>query len=474
MKNPISIDPSKIRIMVIDDEEIILRSCVRILERLGYSVETFRSPKEGLGKIFERLYNVLIVDLMMPEMSGMDILRKVRENCPETEVIMITGYSTVKSAVEAMKLGAADYIPKPFNPDELEVVVKRVLEKQSLLEANRYLLEEVKEKYQLGKLVGQSRGMMQVFRQILKVSSAMGTVLIMGESGTGKEVVARTIHFNSPRKERPFIVVDCSTLSPTILESELFGHVKGSFTGADRSHKGLFELADGGTLFLDEISNISYEIQGKLLRALEAREIRPVGGENLIRVDIRLIAATNRDIQGMVDRGEFREDLYYRLNVVPIVIPPLRERVEDIVLLTSQFLRESSALHVKEVKAISPEALSRLKSHSWPGNIRELRNVIERLVIMAEGITITDHQVARVLAEKREESSIPQDLEELKRAKKAARDKAVSELERSFIERALERNDWNVSKTAVDIGMQRTNLHALMKKYGITSRGKLD
>ncbi len=472
MKSTLDIDASKIRIMVIDDEEIILRSCRRILERLGYSVETSLRPREGLVKVLEGFYNMLIVDLMMPEMSGMDILRKVRENCPETEVVMITGYSTVKSAVEAMKLGAADYIPKPFNPDELEVVVRRVLEKQSLLEANRYLLEEVKEKYQLGKLVGQSRGMVEVFRQILRVSSAMGTVLIMGESGTGKEVVARTIHFNSPRKERPFIVVDCSTLSPTILESELFGHVKGSFTGADRSHKGLFELADGGTLFLDEISNISYEIQGKLLRALESREIRPVGGEDLITVDIRLIAATNRDIQGMVDRGEFRDDLYYRLNVVPIFVPPLRERIEDIVLLASQFLRESSEQQGKEVSAISPEALDRLKTHSWPGNIRELRNVIERLVIMAEGITITDQQVARVLAERQENSSVPRDLEELKKAKKAAREKAVEGLERAFILRALEHNDWNVSKTATDIGMQRTNLHALMKKYGITSRDK--
>jgi len=463
-------DPSTIRILVIDDEEIILRSCERILSRLGYQVETTGDPAAGLKKLLDEPYNIAIVDLMMPEIGGMDILRSVKESRPEIEVIMITGYSTVKSAVEAMKLGAIDYLPKPFDPGELEVVVEKAVEKQNLLEINRYLQEELQDKYRLGNLIGRSSCMEEVFRQILRVSSTVGTVLITGESGTGKELVARTIHFNSPRKDGPFIVVDCSTLAPTLLESELFGHVKGSFTGAARSHKGLFELADGGTLFLDEIANIGLEIQGKLLRVLESREIKPVGGEQVKKVDIRLIAATNRVIKELVASGEFREDLFYRLNVIPITIPPLRERGEDIGLFAFQFLREFNELHHKGIQSIRPEAITRLMVYPWPGNVRELRNAIERLVILADGPTITSEQVAIVLGQEEVDSPVPLDAEGLKMAKKAAREKAVEEVERAFILKALQRNAWNVTKTSEEIGMLRPNLHAIMRKYGITSK----
>ena len=465
-----SIDPAKTRIMVIDDEEVVLKSCRRILGRAGYRVETAKEPREGLQKVLGEFFNLVIVDLMMPGIDGMAILRSVKEQRPETEVIMITGYSTVQSAVEAMKLGAADYVPKPFNPNELNVVVEKTLEKQNLLAENRYLRGELQDKYDFGNLIGRSSSMAEVFRQILKVAPTSGTVLIYGESGTGKELVARTIHFNSPRKERAFIVADCSTLAPNLLESELFGHVKGSFTGADRSHKGLFELADGGTLFLDEISNIGHEAQGKLLRVLESREFKRVGGEESINVDIRVIAATNQDLDEMVARGEFRQDLFYRLSVVPLSIPPLRERREDIGILAWHFLNEFKETHDKEIKTMSPGALARLMEYPWPGNVRELRNTMERFVIMAEGPTITEEQVVLVLGQGQGDTMAARDLEGFKKAKKMAREKAVEEVERTFVLNALARNDWNVSRAAREIGIQRTNLHALMRKLGINSK----
>jgi len=470
MSHPPGIDRAKTRIMVIDDENVVLKSCARILGRLGYEIDTTSDPRDGLKRVLDEFFNIVIVDLKMPDIDGMQILKSVKEARPETEVIMITGYSTVETAVQAMKLGAADYVAKPFNPDELEVVVERAAEKQDLLQENRYLREELQDKYRLGNLIGRSSSMADVFRQILKVAPTSGTVLLSGESGTGKELVARTIHFNSPRKEGPFIVADCSALAPSLLESELFGHVKGSFTGAERSHKGLFELADRGTLFLDEIANISYEAQGKLLRVLESMEFKPVGGEVSKKVDFRLIAATNRELQDMVDGGEFREDLYYRLSVVPIVIRPLRERREDIPILAWHFLREFSDVHAKDIKAISPGALDRLMTHAWPGNIRELRNAIERLVIMADGATIPKQQVALIVGQSQNGTVIPEDLNGLKTAKKIAREKAVEEVEKAFVMRYLERNNWNVSRAARDIGMQRTNLHALIKKYGIRSK----
>lgn len=460
-------DPDKIRIMVIDDEPIVLKSCRRILSRSGYQIETTDEPRKGLKRVLSEFYNLVIVDLMMPDLDGMEILKSVKENCPDTDVIMITGYSTVQNAVEAMKLGAAEYVSKPFNPDELEVIVQKVIEKQDLLIQNRYLRDELREKYHLGKLIGRSPNMVEICSQILKVAPTTGTVLIYGESGTGKELVARTIHFNSRRREKPFIVADCSTLAPSLLESELFGHVKGSFTGADRSHRGLFQLADGGTLFLDEVANVSAEAQGKLLRVLESREFTPVGGEDTLTADIRLITATNRPLKEMVARGEFREDLFYRLNVIPISLPPLRERREDIALLAWHFLNESKATHGKDIDALSPGAIEQLTAYSWPGNIRELRNTMERLIIMAETPSITEEQVAQVIGPKAGEKLEICNLDDLKKAKKMAREKAVEKIERAFVLSALSRHDWNVSRAARETGIQRTSLHALMRKHGI-------
>lgn len=460
----------EIRIIVIDDEPVILKSCNRILTRLGYQVETTSNPQEGLKKITEGSFNLAIVDIKMPEMDGMEVLGTIRNSKPETDVIMITGYSTVKTAVEAMKRGAADYVPKPFNPDELTLAVQRILEKQSLITENISLREQLEDTYRLGHIIGQSPAMLEVFRWIQKVAPTSGTVLIYGESGTGKELIARTIHFNSDRKDGPFIVADCSTLAPNLIESELFGHVKGSFTGADRTHKGLFELADGGSLFLDEIANLNPETQGKLLRVLESLEFKPVGGEESKKVNFRLIAATNRGLGDMVASGEFREDLFYRLNVIPITLPTLRERPEDVSLLAWHFLHQFKDQYNKEIKTVSPGAIDQLREHTWPGNVRELRNVMERVVIMADSPTITEEDVTSVLGQQQANKGVPQNLDELKRAKKIARERAVEKIERIFILDALIRNNWNVSQAAREIGMQRTNLHALMKKYEIKQR----
>ncbi|MFC2077058.1 sigma-54-dependent transcriptional regulator [candidate division KSB1 bacterium] len=470
MPDKYSLEPSRIKIIVIDDEEIVLKSCERILTRVGYRVETFKQPGKGLKRIIDGHFNIAVVDLIMPDVGGMEVLKAIKEQRPETEVIMITGYSTVQSAVEAMKLGASDYVSKPFNPDELEVVVKKALEKQSLVAENIYLKRELQEKFRLGNLAGRSPRMIEIFNQIRKVAPTSGTILVYGESGTGKEVVARTIHFNSLRKDGPFIVADCSTLAPNLLESELFGHVKGAFTGADRSHRGLFELADGGSLFLDEVSNIHIEAQAKLLRVLDTREIKAVGSEESRKVDIRLIAATNRNLRKMADEEEFRDDLFYRLNVIPINLPPLRDRREDISLLAWKFIQEFAEEHGKEINAIDNDALDQMMDYAWPGNVREMRNSIERLVIMAEGTTITADQVKLAIGRKDKKTAVPLNLDELKEAKKKARGKATAEIERKFILEALGRNHWNVSKTACDIGIQRTNLHALMRKYGIKSK----
>ena len=470
MSHALDVDPAKFSVLVIDDEPVVLRSCSRILTKAGYRVMAIQNPREGLEKALAESFDILVVDLMMPEIDGMEILKTVKEQRPDTEVIMITGYSTVQSAVEAMKLGAVDYVPKPFNPDELSVVVKKAAERRSLILQNRYLLEELQDKYRLDKLVGRSPAMLEVFREILKVAPTSGTVVIYGESGTGKELVARAIHFNSPRRDGPFIVADCSSLAPELLESELFGHVKGSFTGADRDHKGLFELADGGTLFLDEIANVSHKAQGKLLRVLESKEFKPVGGEKSRSVDIRLIVASNRDLNEMAARGEFREDLFYRLNVVPISIPPLRERREDVGILAACFLEEFRDVHAKDIKALEPGALEQLTVHSWPGNVRELRNAVERLVIMADSATITEGQAALVLGRGQKGATPAQDLNGLKKAKKVAREEAEGQVERAFILGALERSDWNVSQAARDTGIQRTHLHALMKKHGIRAK----
>ena len=460
---------TKARILVVDDEEIVLKSCRKILEGGGHHVFTALSGQEAFELLEKEPLDIVITDIKMPGMDGMEVLEGIKEKYPDILVIMITGYSTVQSAVQAMKLGAFDYIPKPFTPDEVLVVVEKALEKKSLIYENIYLRKELEAKYGFDNIIGSSPKMQEVYKLIRKVAPTDSTVLIRGESGTGKELIARSIHFNSPRKQKPFVPVDCGVLAKELLESELFGHVKGSFTGAIVTKPGLFEVADGGSIFLDEIGDVNPNFQSKLLRVIQEREFTPVGGVKPRKVDLRFIVATNKDLERLVQEKQFREDLFYRLNVVSITIPPLREKKDDIPLLAYYFLRKYAKEMKKNTKSISVDGMNMLIAYSWPGNVRQLENVIERAVVMAEeNIITTEHLPFAVRAEiAHPETPIPKTSKELKETKKKIRGSAVESVEKSFILDALTRNDWNISRSAKDVGMQRSNFQALMRKYSI-------
>ncbi|UCD84687.1 MAG: sigma-54-dependent Fis family transcriptional regulator [Deltaproteobacteria bacterium] len=457
----------KAKILVIDDEEIACQSCQKILERVGHDVSITQNPHDALKRLKEDTYDLVVTDLMMPEIGGMDILRAVKEENSDTEVIMITGYGTVKSAVEAMRSGVYNYITKPFDPKKLSVMVEKALEKKNLNQSLCLPGNEVTPPFIFDDIIGRSPKMVEVFELIRKVATTNSTVLIIGESGTGKELVARAIHNNSNRRNMNFVAVDCTALSPTLLESELFGHIKGSFTGAITTRPGYFEIASGGTLFLDEVGNLSLDIQGKLLRVLQEREFSPVGGTKPKKVNIRLIAATNRDLEKMVSEGAFREDLFYRLFVVPIYLPPLRERKEDIQSLAMHFLDTYSRETGKKVPRISPEAMEFLTDFEWPGNVRQLENIVERMVIITEGDTINASELPQLLQNGKAgiKSVIPSNVKELKDLKKVIRKKSVENIERLFLTRALNRNEWNVTHAAKDVGMDRANFQAMMRRY---------
>ena len=458
------------RILVVDDEPIVCESCKRILDEEGYEVDVAFSGQEAFEKMKRDTYDIVITDLKMPGIDGMEVLKTFRSEYPETMVIMITGFSTVETAVEAMKLGAFDYIPKPFTPDEVSLVVKKAIERKSLLLENIYLRSELQEKYGFHNIVGKSKKMQEVYRTIVKVAPTDRTVMIYGQTGTGKELVARAIHYNSPRKDKPFVPVDCAVLAENLLESELFGHVRGSFTGAVTTKPGLFEVAEGGTVFLDEIGNISLSIQAKLLRVLQEREFTPVGGTTPKKVDIRIIAATNRDLEKMIKEETFRDDLYYRLNIVPITLPGLKERQEDIPMLAMHFLNKYAEEMGKSIKGFTPAAMEKLVRYAWPGNVRELENIIERTIVMIEGEMVQPEHLPLPLEKADAEVQVPETSEELKEIKKQLREKAVEDVEKAFILRALERNHWNVTRAAEEVGMLRPNFQAMMRKYGLRAR----
>ena len=459
------------RILVVDDEEIVLRSCLRALGDSGYQTEGVQSGAEALAKIEDGRFDVLILDIMMPRMDGIEVLRRVKETHPDVEIIMITGLAQIDTAVSAMKLGAFDYLPKPFDPDELKLAVERALERRRLLQENLTLKSEVSSRYRLENIIGASPRMQGVYRLIAKCAPTNSTVLLTGENGTGKELVARAIHYNSLRKDGPFVPVDCNALSENLLESELFGHVKGSFTGAVASKRGLFEAARGGTLFLDEIGNISLPTQAKLLRVIQEREFRAVGDTRSQEADVRIIAATNKDLVAMVKAQTFREDLYYRVNIFPIHVPPLRERREDIPALAFHFLNIFSRELGRKATGFSDGAMSLLASHGWPGNVRELENTVQRALILAgDGLIRRAHLAGIADSAPRAEQEVPRTGEALKQAKKAAREKSVEGLEREFVLEALRRNAWNVTRSAGETGMQRANFQALMKKHRIHIR----
>jgi len=466
--------PVRRRVLIIDDELAIGISCERALATQSYDVDRYEQSTEGLKAALTGEYDVILLDLMMPEISGMEILQRVKAAGVPSEVIVITGYSTVESAVKAMKTGAADYLSKPFSPDQLRMVIEKVAARSALLRENAALRRELAIQRGFEGMIGDSAPMKRVFSLIRRVAPTDGTVLITGESGTGKEMVARAIHRLSRRSDQALMAFDCTALAPNLLESELFGHVKGSFSGAVATKLGLFEVADKGTLFLDEVANLALETQAKLLRVLETHRVKKVGDTEERKVDIRLVAATNRDLAELVKEGRFREDLYYRFNVVPIYVPPLRSRRGDMVKLAMAFLDHFCQKHERPVKGISPEAMLKLETYHWPGNVRELRNIIERVAILCDADRIEPrhlppeiHGVVPIATTT--VADLPRSWEQFKRLKQDIRELAVDELERRFLAEALSRSNENVSRAAADVGMQRTNFHALMRKHGLTA-----
>jgi len=455
------------RILILDDDPIVRTSCRKVLGEERYQIEDADGVEKALKLFRGSHFDIVLTDLKLPDGTGIDFLRIIKEEKPDTEVILITGYGTVSTAVQAMKFGAYDYVEKPFRPEELSLLVERALERRLLREENRRLRRAIEGHY-IKNIVSASPAMEKIFRMIATVAPTNSTVLITGESGTGKELVAKAIHFNSPRRDKPFVVVDCGSIPAELLESELFGYRKGAFTGAAGDRKGLIEEADSGTLFLDEIGNMPLHLQAKILRVLQERELRPLGDKKVRKVDIRVIAATNADLQGMVKEGSFREDLYYRINIFPIHIPPLRERREDIPVLADHFLRKYSSEMEREVEGFSIEAMSMLVHHRWTGNVRELENVIQRAILLTEGRRIEPADLAFLSTDR--EIRIPRDVEELKMIKRKIREQSVAEIEKNFILAALTENDWNVTRAAQSVGMLRPNFHALMKKYSISRR----
>ncbi|KPJ72391.1 Fis family transcriptional regulator [candidate division TA06 bacterium DG_78] len=460
---------AKEKILIVDDEESIRSSLCDLLSKSGYEVSAVDGGYRAIEKVKDGEWDLTLLDLRMPGIDGMETLKELRKLKSDLIIIIMTAYATIDSAVQAIQSGANDYISKPFVADELLLRLESVLEKKRLLEENIYLRQELTNKYEFRNIIGKSKAMQEVFKLIERVAPTDSTVLIRGQSGTGKELIARAIHQNSFRKDKKFIAVDCGALPETLLESELFGHVKGSFTDAVVTKRGLLEVADGGTFFLDEVGDLSMGIQSKLLRVLQEKEFRQVGGIKNIRVDVRLIAATNKDLEEMIKDERFREDLYYRLNIVPIYLSSLKERKEDIPLLVQHFLEKYNKRRNKNIKGVSPGAMNILMDFDWPGNVRELENIMERLVIMTDSEIIEAEHIPAHIQGKRVCFNIPTALTniELKKLKQQIRSQAVENVEKAFVINALKRSDWNISKAARIVGMKRQNFQKLMNKYNI-------
>lgn len=458
---------AKARILVVDDDPVVRRSCERILGE-KYAATITESGQAGLAALAAGPpFDLALVDLKLPDATGMDFLARAPDSFPDTPVIIITGYSTIKSAVEAIKMGAFDYVAKPFSPDELEAAVEKALRGRRLLKDYRGLQEALADRYRVSRMVGESPEMRRVQSLIEQVAPTDSTVLLAGESGTGKELAARAIHFSSPRRDGRFVAIDCGAISPGLIAGEMFGHVRGSFTGAVADRTGLIKAADGGTVFLDEVGNLPLDLQAALLRVIETREVRPVGAETAVKVDVRLVAATNRDLAALVAEGKFREDLFYRFNVFPIRLPPLRDRRDDIPALARHFLAMFGAKMHKFIEDFTPEAMQALVQYEWPGNVRELSNVVERLVILCGGDRIGQAHLRESMSVAPSVPSVPRTAEELGELKKKLRDQAATEVERAFLLEALRRNDFNVTHAAAETGMQRTNFQALLRKHDL-------
>ncbi|HET8722487.1 MAG TPA: sigma-54 dependent transcriptional regulator [Nitrospira sp.] len=454
------------KILVVDDEKSLREVMSIMLKRAGYEVTEACNGEQAIGQVNKEIYDLVITDLRMPKADGMDVLKAVKSLSPDTVVLVVTAFGTADSAVEAMKQGAYDYLTKPFQVDEVQLIIRNALEKRRLSTENMLLKREMASQSSFAQIVGQSEAMQKVFDVVRKVADSKSNVLICGESGTGKELVARAIHYNSARSGMPFVAVNCSAVPETLLESELFGHMKGSFTGAVANKAGLFEIANGGTIFLDEIGDTTPAIQVKLLRVIQEREFRRVGGNQDVKVDVRVIAATNRDLEKAVADGSFREDLYYRLDVIPIRLPPLRLRAGDIPLLVAHFLEKFAKESGKTAPTIAPEAMHVLLGHEWRGNVRELENLIERVVAFSTGASVNDSDIRGWLhhaVTPQQSQGIPTDLPE----DGLDLEGLINGIEKDLLMRALERSKWVKKKAARLLKLNTRSFRYRLEKYAI-------
>ncbi|HSD21554.1 MAG TPA: sigma-54 dependent transcriptional regulator [Anaeromyxobacter sp.] len=446
------------RILVVDDEEIVRESLGGWLEKDGYTIATLPDGRSAIEKLKSERWSIMIVDLKMPGMDGLQVLEEVKKLQPDVAVVIMTAYATVDTAVTAMKMGAYDYLMKPFDPEELSLMMQKIVSQQSLVRENAVLRQALKQEYRFRDLLSKSPAMQSVFELARTAARSNSTILVLGESGSGKEVLARAIHAESPRAGGPFVAVSCAALTESLLESELFGHEKGAFTGAVSRRKGKFEAAHGGTLFLDEVGDIGPKLQLDLLRVLEERRFHRVGGNDPIEVDVRIIAATNRDLRRAAHEGKFREDLFYRLNVIPILIPPLRERREDIPLLVETFVERLAVEMNRKIEGLSPEAMSAIMAHDWPGNVRELRNVLERGAVVTAGPVIQLSDLG-----------LPTKLDSPARPGTLA---SLEEVEKRHVAAVLGHTGGNVSQSARILGIDRVTLYNKMKKWGLRRDGE--
>lgn len=452
------------KILVIDDEKSILDLLSVVFKKEGYQVETSLSGKKGIELIEKNDFDLILCDIRMPQINGLEVLKKVKTKKSDIPVVMITAYGTIKQAVGALKAGALDYVVKPFDVEELKIIVAQGLEKRKLREENILLKKELKERFKFENMIGKSKSMQEIYSLIEKIAGTDTTVLIEGESGTGKEMAARAIHYLSHRCGNPFVSINCAALPENLLESELFGHTRGSFTGAIADKKGMFEVAQKGTLFLDEVGETSPMTQVKLLRTLQERSLRRVGGTGEIPVDVRIIAATNQDLKRRIKEGNFREDLFYRLNVISFKMPPLRIRREDIALLVSHFIQKYCKGMGRKMKRLAPEVMKIFESYLWPGNVRELENVVERVVVIEERETITEESLP-------EELLAPQRKVETRLLLEPGFNlyECLDEISRNYIREALESTEGNLKDTASLLGINYRSLRYLIEKYSLKS-----